>query len=83
MMREATMAPGVGIAAVEQGTTLRNLVGKALARELDLPAPSASKRRRATFPIFPSRAPGALNLSNADLARLETEEDTRHHGRAH
>ena len=70
------------IAAVERDTTLRGLVGKALARELDLPEPSVPFRRRVTFPIFSSRAPGTLDLTHADLARVEAKEDIRRHGRA-
>ncbi len=70
------------IAAVERGTTLRNLMGEALARELDLPAPVARRQRRTAFPIFSSRAPGTLDLTHADLARLEVREDARRHGRA-
>lgn len=70
------------IAAVERGTTLRSIVGQALAHELDLPLAAAPRRRRAAFPIFSSRAPGALDLTHADLARLEAGEDARRHGRA-
>ncbi|MFZ4693942.1 MAG: hypothetical protein ACOYMV_02335 [Verrucomicrobiia bacterium] len=70
------------ITAVERGTTLRNLVGEALARELEIPVPDVYRRRRAAFPIFSSRAPGTMSLTNADLARLEDGEDVRRHGRA-
>ena len=70
------------IAAVERGTTLRELMEAALKRELSTPSKQASKRRRAKFPIFPSAAPGSLKFTNADLAHLEAAEDVRRHGRA-
>jgi len=37
---------------------------------------------RTRFPIFSSRSPGSLDLSAADLGRLEAEEDARRHGRS-
>ena len=72
------------IEAVERGTTLRDLVGAALERELRQPAGAAPEpaRKRARFPIFDSKAPGALRLTNAGIAKLESAEDTRRHGRA-
>jgi hypothetical protein len=36
-------------------------------------------RKRARFPIFDSKAPGALRLSNAEIAKLEADED-QHYG---
>jgi hypothetical protein len=66
------------IAAVERGVTLKELMREALAKELaaaTTPAP-----RRVEFPIFPSKRPGTMNLTNADIARLEEEEDIRRHG---
>ena len=69
------------IKAVERGTSLRDLVGAALERELNrLPEPKPM-RKRARFPIFDSKAPGALHLSNAVIAKLEGDEDRRRHGR--
>lgn len=70
------------IAAVERGTTLRELVGHALARELNSPTKATQKRRRTTFPIFNSSDSGTLSLTNAKLAQLEAEEDARRHGLA-
>jgi len=64
------------IEAVERGITLRELVSTALAKEVG-PGPSAAARRRIHFPIFSSRQPGSLELSNADIARAEDEEDRR------
>lgn len=70
------------IAAIERGTTLRELVGHALARELESPTDAPLKGRRSNFPIFASSSPGSLSLTNAKIARLEAEEDTRRHGLA-
>ncbi|MBI2058813.1 MAG: DUF2191 domain-containing protein [Nitrospirae bacterium] len=70
------------IAAVKRGTTLRKLVGAALERELRSPNRPGAAPRRARFPIFSSAAPGSLHLTNADIARLESEEDLRRHGGA-
>lgn len=69
------------IEAVQRGTTLRELVGAALERELAAPARSTRARRRARFPIFASKAPGSLRLTNARIAKLEGEEDARRDGR--
>jgi hypothetical protein len=69
------------IAAVERGTSLRSLVGAALERELGRAASAKPPRRRARFPIFDSKAPGALRLEAAGVARLERDEDRRRHGR--
>jgi hypothetical protein len=65
------------IAAVQRGTTLRELVSTALARELNHPQPVDRPPKHARFPIFVSAAPGALNLAEADSATLDAEEDTR------
>lgn len=70
------------IAAVERGTSLRDLVGAALERELGGPSAPKPKSRRARFPIFDSKAPGSLRLTNAGIAKLEGEEDPRRHGRS-
>lgn len=70
------------IEAVERGTSLRELVGAALERELNQPPEPKPALKRAEFPIFDSNAPGSLRLTNARIAKLESEEDTRRHGRA-
>jgi hypothetical protein len=67
------------IAAVERGTTWRELVGVALERELAATHSQAPRRTRTRFPAFSSPAPAALDLTNADIARLEAEEDRRRH----
>jgi hypothetical protein len=69
------------IAAVRRGTSLRELVGTALERELSEPEHGA-KPRRVRFPIFQSTSPGALRLTNARIAALESAEDVRRHGRS-
>lgn len=66
------------IAAVERGVSLKDLVREALAKDLSAAATPAP--RRVKFPIFPSKRPGSLHLTNADIARLEEEEDIRRHG---
>lgn len=65
------------IEALERGTSLRDLVRAALERELNRPSEPKpmGKRKRARFPIFDSKAPGALRLTNAGIARLEADED--------
>lgn len=70
------------IAAVERGTTLRELVGTALARELDpgsVRAGAAVRPRRARFPVFASKSPGKLKLGPREIAGLDAEEDARRH----
>lgn len=66
------------IAAVERGMTFKELVGIALERELREPAPTPVKKLK--FPLIPSKRPGSLHLTNADIARMEEEEDFRRHG---
>jgi len=68
--------------AVRRGTTLRELVGAALERELASPADTRRARRRRRFPIFSSNAPGSLRLTNARIARSEDQERVCPDGRA-
>ncbi len=70
------------IEAVQRGTTLRELVGVALERELTAAARGATPRRRRQFLIFESKAAGALRLTSARIAALETDENKRCHDRA-
>jgi hypothetical protein len=66
------------IAAVERGTTLRDLIGSAVTKDLDgVPTP---ERRRVSFPLFSSKRPGSLALTNVELARAEIDEDLRKSG---
>jgi len=68
------------IAAVERGVTLRELVGRALARDISSNPTGEAKPTRIRLPIFRSRQPGSLELTSADMARAEEEEDRRRHG---
>lgn len=70
------------IAAVERGTTLRELVGGALERELSAATRAVTAPRRAKFPIFRSKAPGSLNLTAEDIREAERADDRRRYGRA-
>jgi hypothetical protein len=74
-----TLLKRAKIEAVERGISLKELVGTALERELREPAPRPA-RQRLRFPLIPSKRPGSLRLTNADIARLEDEEDSRRHG---
>jgi hypothetical protein len=64
------------IEAVERGISLKELVATALGKEIGRP-PAAPAPRRVRFPIFSSEAPGSLDLTSADLARAERDEDRR------
>jgi len=69
------------IAAVERGVTLRELVGSALAKELDAePGLTQIQPAGVRLPIFPSNQPASLALTDADIARDEEAEDARRHG---
>jgi hypothetical protein len=68
------------IAAVERGVTLRELIGSALARDLAAGPLPPGERRRVQFPVFSSKRPGSLRLTNADIAHSEAAEDRRRHG---
>jgi hypothetical protein len=66
------------IAAVERGTTLRALIGSALTKDLE--GVPTHQGRRVSFPLFSSKQPGSLALTNAELARAEIDEDLRKSG---
>jgi hypothetical protein len=68
------------IAAIERGVTLRELVGAAVAKELDAGKMPQPARRKIRFPILASKRPGTLFLTNSDLAKSELEEDLRRLG---
>lgn len=68
------------IEAIERGISLKDLVGTALAKELGTEPGHGRQARRLSFPIFPSRDPGSLELTPGDLTRAELEEDVRRHG---
>lgn len=67
------------IAAVERGTTLRQLVGEALAKELGMTAEKCESSR-VRFPLFSSKQPHAL--SSDAVSQIEVEEDERQDGLA-
>lgn len=68
------------IAAIERGTTLKDLIGEALAKELGLSGLPSIQRKRIQFPLVESKNPGSLHLTSADLDEVEAEEDRRRHG---
>ncbi len=68
------------ILAAERGTTIEELLGSILRKELGTVRRKRQRNRTLEFPIFPSSRPGSLDLTNADLARAEAEEDLRRHG---
>lgn len=68
------------IVAAERGLTLRELVSSALAKDLAAGSTPAPARPRAKSPLFSSVRPGSFELTNADLARAEVDEDVRRHG---
>lgn len=70
------------IEAVERGTSLRDVVATALEHEFSRPSDRAKKRKRSIFPIFDSVAPGSLRLTSAGIAKIESDEDVRRHGRS-
>lgn len=67
-------------AAAARGVSLGDLIGDALTRDLGQGSAPAQRRHRLRFPLFTSKAPGSLLLTNADVARSEVEADERWHG---
>jgi hypothetical protein len=67
------------IAAVQRKTTLKALIGAALAKELGVTAP-AGARTRVEFPLFESKRPGWLKLTDRAIRRDEAESDLRRLG---
>lgn len=68
------------VEAIERGSTLREVVAEALAKELGMELTTSAARRRASFPIFDSKRPGKRKLDNAAVAEIERDEDRRRHG---
>ena len=64
------------VAAIERGTTLREVVSAALGRELGV-EPESGKVRRAEFPLIRSQRRGKLRLTNRTILDMELEEDAR------
>ena len=63
------------IAAVERKTTLRALIGTALAKELGVALAAERATRRLEFPLFSSTRPGSMKLSGREIAREEAERE--------
>ena len=61
------------VAARRQGLSLEAWMERAVA--------SASESGRVEFPVFTSKNPGSLHLTNEDIRRLEEEDDLRMLGR--
>ena len=58
--------------AAQRGTTLKALMRQAVERELAGANGGAKRRRRLKFPLIPSKEPGTLNLTNAEIEELLT-----------
>lgn len=68
------------IAAVQRGTTLKELMTHALEREVEMPVETTKPRQRMHFPIFTSKSTEKIDVDSKTLGRLEDEEDLRRHG---
>ena len=67
------------VTAIERGTTLRELIRNALAKELGLESRSGNGFRIAK-PLFSSKSPGSLSMEEAKLAEIDAQEDARQDG---
>lgn len=65
--------------AERRGSILEEFIGRALRRELERPCASAAGART-RFPIFQSRNPGGLRVSDEDIRQAEHEDDLRRSG---
>jgi hypothetical protein len=68
------------VAAIERGSTLRELVRVALTRELGMEPMEVRESSRATFPVFLSKRPGKLKLDRKVIAAIEADDDLRRSG---
>ena len=65
--------------AAEQGESLKDLVNRALARELGLQSAAKQKTGRVTLPLIARDAAPAVLVTNDDIAAaLETEDVERY-----
>jgi hypothetical protein len=65
--------------AAEHGESLKDLVNRALARELGLPSAARQKTGRVTLPLVAREAAPAVLVTNDDIAgALETEDIERY-----
>jgi hypothetical protein len=62
--------------ALQHGSTLKDIVIRALERELDTIEDHAPPKRL-TFPLVKSARPGSLRLTNADIAQIELDDAAR------
>jgi hypothetical protein len=67
----------VKIVAIKLGVTLRELVESALTKNLEVMPEPEPVNQKIGFPIFSSAQPGSLELTDADIAHAEVEEDLR------
>jgi hypothetical protein len=66
--------------AAEQGESLKDLVTRAVARELGLPATAKGKAGRVTLPLIARDATPAILVTNEDIADAFDAEDVERHG---
>jgi hypothetical protein len=62
--------------AAERGETLKDLVNRAVAHEVGLPATAKGKTGRATLPLIARDAAPAVLVTNEDIADAFDAEDT-------
>jgi hypothetical protein len=66
--------------AAEQGESLKDLVTRAVAHELGLPATAKGKAGRVTLPLIARDAAPAILLTNEDIADAFDAEDVERYG---
>jgi hypothetical protein len=68
--------------AAEQGESLKDLVNRAVSREIGLPATAKTKSGRVTLPLIARDAAPTVLVTNEDIADALADEDAeRHAGR--
>ncbi len=77
----AELMQAAKVRAAERGETLKDLVTRAVAHELRIPARSA-RAGRVSLPLIGRDASPSINVTNADIeAALEAEDVDRYAGR--
>jgi hypothetical protein len=66
--------------AAEQGESLKDLVGRALAREIGLPAVATGKTGRMTLPLIARGAKPTVLVTSDDIADAVDAEDVEKFG---
>lgn len=56
------------VVAAKRGVSLKELIRAAV--EVEIQKPQGKTKHRVRFPLLPSRRPGTLNLTNADIEGL-------------